>query len=357
MDARQFLMGLSMGMAQTRTKSMQTERDREWEEKKTQLADKAKEQVWQKHFKQQEEAKLNKETRERDRTRKALEEAMARVEQTRPSVAVGSTPLPGLPSVPGIEARPPQLSPEDAYTQIASDIDVPTARLPAFEKRLMPKKEKVRTPTRHSELKRMYEAGQISEVEYKDALLKAGGTTVNIDLSKPSKSTRTDLEKKIVAAELSAAEMETIEGLFRPEFLTYSGRAKQKVLSVAAKAGVIDKSEFLTARGHWYREQKLHSLEIRKFITGVAGGKEEMETIMGALPDPDKDDPISYKAKFDRQRLIMQETIRMLKEFRAGHGFEPVPGQQRDFVKRIANDYDFNNMVKFDSMLGDAGAQ
>ncbi|RJO62353.1 MAG: hypothetical protein C4542_04355 [Dehalococcoidia bacterium] len=189
-------------------------------------------------------------------------------------------------------------------------------------------KDREPQPTSASELARLNKEGKISETDYIDRLLKTPGTTINVNTGELQKATVTDLEKRIIDANESLTKLQEIDKMYDPNFLTYAGRGKAAGLSVLNKAGALEKSDFLKRRSAWHGAQKQWSLLVRKFITGVAGGEREMQEIMGSLPNPDKDSPIEYRAKWGSQRDILRTTIRLLDEFRQ-MGIEPTPEQMR----------------------------
>lgn len=183
------------GMGPVGQQRQRDERAREWEEKKIGLQETAKEKAWKKHFDAIEEAKVNREVKERDRKRKAMAEALRLVDKTKPSTTIGSEPLMGdygplaasMTQIPTAETRSPELSPQDAFAQISGNLDVPTARLPFFEKRLMPKQEKLVKPDlferKIKRLQKRRDAGKMTQQEYEDAemkLIMGGGQTINV---------------------------------------------------------------------------------------------------------------------------------------------------------------------------------
>lgn len=310
----------------------------EWDKKKQEIGIKAREAL----LKTKAKIQVEKESNERERAKEEREDATESLNELMSTgmqgEVLGPPPLGGeMPGMTEEEFLP-------ALYEKTGQLDIPAAGAEQMRQLKFPTAEKPLKPptvTTATELKRLNADGLISDADYIDSLLKKGTQS---PLGAPQKSTIGNLEKRIIAADIALEKMDVIEGLYRPEFLTYKGKGRKWILAEANKLGVIDSSQYLTQYSAWKSQQKLMSLYIRKEITGVAGGEKEMKEIMGNLPDPDKDSAIEYESKFERQKQIYVLTMKVLKKFRDENGFNPTKEQAKGLVENVARQYDIEQM-------------
>lgn len=151
-----------------------------------------------------------------------------------------------------------------------------------------------------------------------------GKTTLNLPgLLTPS--TVTALQKDIIDAEGNLTVFDAIEKSFKPEFLTTIGRAKGGIQKFINKTGVqniplleklFDKETFgfLDDQTVWFAQTEMAFYKWRKWVTGVAGGAVEMQSIRESYLDSKGDTPVTFQAKMRAVRGITDGIVRQKKK-------------------------------------------
>jgi hypothetical protein len=151
-----------------------------------------------------------------------------------------------------------------------------------------------------------------------DALLiPSGGVTVNVGPQDIETATKTKLEKDIIELENNVAAFDEIEGTLEDSFLRLKGWAKAGLQKQAEIFGIPINAEFLGRRSVFQQRAQSAFLKWRKFITGVAGGPQELKEIAKSFPDPSKNSPTEFRAKLNSAREITRRAIRRMKILRA----------------------------------------
>ena len=104
---------------------------------------------------------------------------------------------------------------------------------------------------------------------------KGGGLTTPV---------KTVLQKDMLGAQESLANLDAIGGKFAGDYLTYEGRAKAAVGGFADKLGVGgDLAQFNAKRAEFVSNVRQFFNVYRKEITGAAAGEKELDRLMGAM--------------------------------------------------------------------------
>ena len=116
-----------------------------------------------------------------------------------------------------------------------------------------------------------------------------------------SKTTKTDLEKRIMEGVRNVRSFEETRKLFKPEYLTWFGKGEKAMASLMDKAGMSSKDQkgLIKERSKWFRQAKADFIAYRKWATGVAGGEKELAEIATSFPDPVKNSPTEYEANLN----------------------------------------------------------
>ena len=140
------------------------------------------------------------------------------------------------------------------------------------------------------------------------------------NISDLSKSGKTTSEKKIMGASQILDNLEIMDGLYNPDFLTYAGKAKGFVAQEMQKAGIVmdDKTlnNFMVRKAEWEAANQQFFNAYRKEITGVAAGEKEIAFLEQSVPNIN-DAPQVYKAKVKLQIDLTKKIIARNKEFLA----------------------------------------
>lgn len=134
-----------------------------------------------------------------------------------------------------------------------------------------------------------------------------------------SSSNVTDMQKKVTSAIDSVAKLQSIEKAFDPKFLTYTGKGKQKLLSVAEKAGVDlsrEQQNALAKHREFIEGVEQFFNAYKKEITGAAAAVSEIQQLKESIINPDLS-PTEFKASFDRLKREAVRTINIQNELLA----------------------------------------
>ena len=138
------------------------------------------------------------------------------------------------------------------------------------------------------------------------------------------KGAQTDAAKKISGAETIMVTLNSMEGLYEPEFLTYMGKGKAAVAAQMSKLGITINNEelenFMIRKGKWEAVNQQFFNAYRKEITGVAAGEKEIRFLEQSVPNIN-DAPKIYLAKVKLQKELTQKIIDRNKEY-LSKGFE-----------------------------------
>lgn len=140
--------------------------------------------------------------------------------------------------------------------------------------------------------------------------------TLRVELTGLQKSTKGQLEKQIIEAGTNIQQFDAIEELFDPTYLTYKGKGLAQLQRVGEKLGLEFDAQYLENRTRWFQQAKTAFLEWRKWVTGVAGGPEEMKEIAKSFPDPERNSPTEFTANLDQARIWTQKLQKRLAIFR-----------------------------------------
>lgn len=134
-----------------------------------------------------------------------------------------------------------------------------------------------------------------------------------------SSSNVSDMQKKVTSAIDSVAKLQSIEKAFDPKFLTYTGKGKQKLLSVAEKAGVDlsrEQQNALAKHREFIEGVEQFFNAYKKEITGAAAAVSEIQQLKESIINPDLS-PTEFKASFDRLKREAVRTINIQNELLA----------------------------------------
>lgn len=147
--------------------------------------------------------------------------------------------------------------------------------------------------------------------------------------------TKVAIEKEIIEVDKQIARFNRMENLFKPEYLTFQGRSKAWLSKQVDKLGFKTDTEFLQSATKFRNESKATFLAYRKWVTGVAGGEEEMKEIAKAFPDVDRNSPAEYMANLEESRFWARTVSKWLRETRA-QGFSLTA--TREIIEQESND-------------------
>lgn len=148
----------------------------------------------------------------------------------------------------------------------------------------------------------------------------AGATQVNL-----GKSTKSQLEKDIIEGDATISAFDDMEKSFKPEFLTFGGKAKAGTQRFVDKLGFDTDTEFLEARAAWFSQTIDAFIRYRKWATGVAGGKEELQQIAKARPNPEENSPAEFMAILKGSRKMARKLLIRKKMFLVAGIENPTP--------------------------------
>jgi hypothetical protein len=161
------------------------------------------------------------------------------------------------------------------------------------------------------------------------------GTNVSIGDISLSTGTKTELEKGVIKAADHIAVFNRMEMMTDPEFLTYMGQLRKGGEKLAEKAKLPVDTSFLNNYSEWYQVSKAAFLAYRKWVTGVAGGENEMKEIAKSYPNPDTNSYTQFMANLRAARRTAYQLEQRYKNVLATGIDRPSPKQIRD----IGGDY------------------
>src|SRR3990172_949270 len=91
------------------------------------------------------------------------------------------------------------------------------------------------------------------------------GAEINIGFGGTSKATQTKLEGEIIDADTKIESFDEVEKLYKPEYLTYGGKAQAGLEGLAEKVGIPINTGFLGERATWKQQSMTAFLEWRKW--------------------------------------------------------------------------------------------
>jgi len=171
-------------------------------------------------------------------------------------------------------------------------------------------------------------------------ITKPSSVTVNntVDMTPRSQGT---LEENIINADEVLASLDRIDESYKEEYLTYKGKAKAIGADILSKAGSKKADAFIEDREKWKTLVDEQTLKWRKFITGVAGGEKEMETIEKTTINTKYDSPAGFRSKLKLRREVVEADKKRSQEL-LRKGFDVTKMNESD-KKRILGDNPLEN--------------
>ena len=174
-------------------------------------------------------------------------------------------------------------------------------------------------------------------------------TTINMNVDM-SKKTQADLEEKIVQADDVIQMLGRVKELYRPEFLQYRGKIQAGAENILSRLGMSE-ADFARERTKWALEVDKHTLLWRKFITGVAGSPQEMETIEKTTLNTKYDSPAQFEAKLEYMP-ILAEAAKNRAEYILSRGFKDPATAPIGIKREAARRYPYPKPEKVDIVSG-----
>lgn len=122
------------------------------------------------------------------------------------------------------------------------------------------------------------------------------------------KGAKTALFKDIVAGQTTMDEMNYLDKLYEPDFLTYGGLFKNLKSNVLNKIDPDKRDQFTQRREAFVSAVNQSFIKYRKWATGVAGGEKEMAEIKRSVPNAN-DSPQAYESKTQLRKSLTRRLI------------------------------------------------
>ena len=123
---------------------------------------------------------------------------------------------------------------------------------------------------------------------------------------KPTGPTTNDLQGTALTAQKNIDNLQYIQTLYEPEFLTYLGQGKAWTGDILNKINPANRNDFSTRAANFEQQTLQFFNEYRKWVTGVAAGEKEMMWLQDSIPSMG-DSPQAFEAKI--QTMIQRQHI------------------------------------------------
>lgn len=203
------------------------------------------------------------------------------------------------------------------------------------------------------------EAGHITPEQHAARLAKlnsTSGTNVTVNMpgkQAPTKKTINDAQADLAFAEENLVQLDRIEELFDPEFLTFMGRGQAAWASFEDKAFNSlspEQRTFIQRRTKFKTAVERQFNAYRKAITGAAASVQELDRLKESMFNTDQG-PAQFQAAFHEYRSEVKRGIRLKRRLlREGISINDEDfGEQ--FDRAFLSDQDDTDVARYDELI------